>query len=162
LALVLAQAALAWGGGLLLSPKFSVSRSVTMQTPPAAVYERIAEPRRWRDWSVWHRRDPTMKVTYFGNDSGAGAGREWKSQREGDGKMTFTTAEPERHLAYDLYFPDFGTTSGGEFRRAPEGSGTRVTWRMTATKAKEPAVPLDCAVRRSACGRGNHGGAGAA
>jgi hypothetical protein len=46
LALVLAQAALAWGGRLLLSPKSSVSRSVTMRTPPAAVYERLAEPRR--------------------------------------------------------------------------------------------------------------------
>jgi hypothetical protein len=70
LAVVLALAALAWGGGLLLSPTFSVSRSVVMQAPPPAVYKRIADPGRWRDWSLWHRRHPAMMVTYFGDLSG--------------------------------------------------------------------------------------------
>ncbi len=42
---------------------------------------------------------------------------------EGDGRMSFTAAEPARRLAYDLYFPDFGTTSTGPRvrRAAPSG-----------------------------------------
>jgi uncharacterized protein YndB with AHSA1/START domain len=62
----------------------------------------------------------------------------WKSATEGDGRMSFTAAEPARRLAYDLYFPDFGTTSTGEITLAAEGSGTRVTWSMAGNMGSNP------------------------
>ena len=34
-------------------------------------------------------------------------------------------AEPGKRVAYDLFFPDFGTTSGGDVLLAPDGSGTK-------------------------------------
>jgi uncharacterized protein YndB with AHSA1/START domain len=138
LILLVALAALLYGGGLLLSPKFKVSRSQQIQAPPELVYGLIADPRHWKQWSVWNQRDPAMQIEYSGPASGTGAVWSWKSKSEGDGKMTFSAAEPGKRLVYELYFPDFGTTSRGELSLAAEGGGTRVTWSMDGDMGANP------------------------
>jgi len=125
-------------GGLLLSPKFSVSRSTSVNAPVEKAYALVASPKEWKRWSVWNQRDRSMKIEYFGPESGAGAGWSWKSQSEGDGKMTLTAADAGKRVAFDLFFPDFGTTSSGEFRFAPEGGGTKVTWAMDGDMGSNP------------------------
>ena len=125
-------------GGLLLSGQFKVSRSIVVAAPADKVYALLQDPRRWKEWSVWNRRDPAMQITYFGAPAGAGAGWAWSSAKEGDGRMTFTAAEPSKRLAYDLFFPDFGTTSQGDLMLAPEGPGTRLSWTMTGSMGKNP------------------------
>ncbi len=135
---VLGLAAVLALGGMLLSPKFKVSRSVVVAAPADKVYALVANPRGWKSWSVWNQRDPAMKVTYSGPESGAGAAWAWTSASEGDGKMTFTAAEPPRRVAFDLYFPDFGTTSTGELTFAPEGNATKVTWLMNGDMGSNP------------------------
>ncbi len=136
--IVLALALLLFAGGALLSPKFTVTRSAVVNASADKVYALIEDPRRWKEWTVWNQRDPAMQITYSGPPSGQGAGWAWKSKSEGDGKMTFTAAEPGRKLVYDLFFPDFGTTSSGELRLAPQGSGTQVTWVMNGDMGSNP------------------------
>jgi uncharacterized protein YndB with AHSA1/START domain len=131
-------AALLFVGGYALSPEFKAVRSVTINAPADKVFALIADPREWKRWSVWNRRDPAMAITYSGPPSGAGAAWEWKSQSEGDGKMTFTAAEAGRRVAYDLYFPDFGTTSGGDLLLTAEGNATKVTWTMNGNMGSNP------------------------
>jgi uncharacterized protein YndB with AHSA1/START domain len=138
LIIVIALAALLFAGGYALSPEFKAVRSTSINAPADKVYPLIADPREWKRWSVWNRRDPAMAITYSGPPSGAGAAWEWKSKSEGDGKMTFTAAEPGKRVAYDLYFPDFGTTSGGDLLLTPEGSATKVTWTMNGNMGKNP------------------------
>lgn len=135
---VVALALLLLGGGLLLKPNFSVTRQVEVQAPADKLYALVADPREWKRWSVWNQRDPAMQITYSGPASGAGAVWAWKSKTEGDGKMTFTAADPGRRVAYDLYFPDFGTTSAGELIFTAEGNGTRVSWTMNGDMGSNP------------------------
>lgn len=137
---VLGLVALLALGGLFLSGTFQVSRSTLVAAPAERIYPLVAEPRRWKDWSVWNQRDPTMAITYSGPPSGVGAVWEWKSKSEGDGRMTFTAAEPGRRAAFELFFPDFGTTSKGELLLTPEGSGTRVTWNMNGDMGRNPLM----------------------
>jgi uncharacterized protein YndB with AHSA1/START domain len=125
-------------GGLMLSSDFRVVRSTRIAAPPDKVYALIADPREWKRWTVWNQRDPAMAITYSGPASGAGAGWAWTSKSEGDGKMTFTAAEPGKRLAYDLYFPDFGTTSTGALDLTPEAGATRVTWSMSGNMGRNP------------------------
>ena len=125
-------------GTLLLPSDFHVERRLLVAATPEQVYEQIADPRRWKAWSVWNRRDPAMQIRYEGPDSGVGAVWAWRSQSEGDGRMSFTAAEPGRRLAYDLFFPDFGTTSRGELRLAPATGGTEVSWSMTGNMGSNP------------------------
>lgn len=126
------------GGGLLLSPKFAVSRSVTVNAPPEKIYALIADPRAWQQWSAWNRRDPQMAIEFSGPASGAGAVWAWKSKSQGDGRMTFTSAEPPKRLGYELFFPDFGTTSTGDFRLDANGGATQVTWAMNGDMGANP------------------------
>jgi uncharacterized protein YndB with AHSA1/START domain len=127
-------------GGYALSPEFKVVRSVTINAPADKVYALVADPREWKRWSVWNERDPAMAIAYSGPPSGAGAAWEWKSKSEGDGKMTFTAAEPGKRVAYDLFFPDFGTTSNGDLLLMPEGGGTKVTWTMNGNMGSSPLL----------------------
>lgn len=126
------------GGGLVLSPRFTVSRTTTVNAPPEKIYALVADPRGWQQWSVWNRRDPAMAQQYSGAASGAGAVWAWKSKSEGDGRMSFTSAEPPKRLGYELFFPDFGTTSTGEFRFDPNGGATQVTWSMDGDMGANP------------------------
>jgi uncharacterized protein YndB with AHSA1/START domain len=139
LAIVLvALVAVLFVGGYALSPEFRVLRSTTVNATPDKVYALVADPREWKRWTVWNQRDPAMAITYSGPASGVGAGWAWQSKTEGDGKMTFTAAEPGRRLAYELYFPDFGTTSSGTLVLAAEGSGTKVSWTMNGNMGSNP------------------------
>ena len=140
LILVVALAVLALGGGLMLSPKFSVTRTATIQAPPEKIYPLIAEPAAWKAWSVWNQRDPAMAIEYSGPASGPGAVWAGKSKSQGDGRMTFTRATPPTQLAYELYFPDFGTTSQGEFLLRPQGGSTEVTWTMNGEMGANPLM----------------------
>lgn len=125
-------------GGYLLSPRFTVTRSIAIAAPVEKVYPLVAGPRQWKGWAVWNRRDPAMQIEYTGPESGTGAAWSWKSETEGNGAMTFTLAEPAQRVAYELRFADFGTTSTGELRLAPRGSGTEVTWVMHGDMGSHP------------------------
>lgn len=135
---LVALVALLFVGGMFLSPKFSVTRTVQINAGPDKVYALVANPRHWKEWSVWNRRDPAMAIEYSGPESGTGAAWAWKSKSEGDGKMTFTAAEPGKKVVYDLFFPDFGTTSTGELRFEPKAAGTEVTWVMNGDMGSNP------------------------
>ena len=52
--------------------------------------------------------------------------------------MSFTAAEPAKRLAYELFFPDFGTASTGVLDLTPEGSATKVTWSMNGNMGSNP------------------------
>jgi len=135
---IVALLALGLGGGLMLSPKFTVSRTLTIDAAPEKIYALIADPRGWARWSAWNRRDPAMAIEYSGPASGAGAVWAWKSRSQGDGRMTFTSTEPPKRLGYELFFPDFGTTSTGDFRLDANGGATQVTWRMNGDMGSNP------------------------
>lgn len=128
--IVLGIAALLFGGALLLPAGFTVVRSIEVAAPPDKVWALLQDPREWKRWAVWNRRDPGMQISYSGPPAGVGAGWAWKSASEGEGRMSFTAAEPGRRLAYDLYFPDWDSTSTGDLLLEPTAAGTRVRWTM--------------------------------
>ncbi len=78
--IVVALAVLLFAGGALLSPKFSVTRSIAISAPADKIYAYIEDPRRWKEWSVWNQRDPAMQITYSGPPSGQGAAWAWKAR----------------------------------------------------------------------------------
>jgi uncharacterized protein YndB with AHSA1/START domain len=114
--------------GMLLPSGFKVERGVEMAAAPERIYPLIADPREWKRWSVWNRRDPAMVMDYRGAASGTGARWAWKSASEGNGEMEFTGAVPGERVDYALTFPDMGMRSTGQIRLERTAAGTRVTW----------------------------------
>ena len=140
--IIIALALLMVGIGTLLPPKFVVARNIVVNAAPERVYALVDDPRKWKDWAVWHQRDPNMSVTYTGQERGVergtGAGWSWVSKSEGEGRMKFTSAEAGRRLSYELYFADFDTTSQGELRFAAAGLGTKVSWTLNGDMGGNP------------------------
>jgi len=114
--------------GLLLPSGFKVQRSMQIAAPASKIYPLVADPRQWKQWTVWNRRDPAMQMTYSGAASGVGAKWSWQSKSEGNGEMEFIAAVPNERIDYTLAFPEFGMNSRGQLLLVPEGGGTRVTW----------------------------------
>jgi uncharacterized protein YndB with AHSA1/START domain len=138
LIVVLALLAVLVVGGYLLSPRFVVSRSITIEAPADKVYGFVATPQAWKQWAVWNLRDPAMQVDYSGPPTGTGASWRWHSQSEGDGRITFTATDPARRIAFDLYVAGLGTTSSGAIDFVPDGNTSRVTWHIDGDMGDNP------------------------
>src|SRR6478735_4391998 len=93
--------------GFFLPASFEVTRSVVIDAPESRIYDDIVDPRIWKRWSVWTRRDPQMDIAYAGPPFGQGAKWSWKSKSEGSGNMEFTRVEPNKRVEYSLFFPEY-------------------------------------------------------
>jgi hypothetical protein len=118
-------------GGLLLPPKWIVSRSVTIHATPKEIYPFVSNFKEWEKWAPWNsHKDATLQYTYQGPRESAGAKQSWKSEKMGSGWMQFTSMNPQTGVAYDIYI-DMGRSQSafqGDLRFAREGDDTRVTW----------------------------------
>ena len=114
--------------GFFLPPNFTVARTAEIAAPPEKVYALVADPRGWKQWSAWNKRDPQMQIEYGGPPAGMGAKWSWKSKSEGAGSMEFVRVEPNKRIEYALAFPEFNMKSGGAFAIDAAPSGTKVTW----------------------------------
>ncbi|MBE7464406.1 MAG: SRPBCC family protein [Planctomycetes bacterium] len=111
---------------------FRVSRSTSVSAPPAAAFDQVNDFRRWVAWSPWAKRDPQMKTTYSGAESGVGSVYEWAGNDEvGEGRMTILESKPGELISIKLEFlKPFEATNTAEFTFKAEGDGALVTWSM--------------------------------
>jgi hypothetical protein len=70
LAVIGAIALLIVAAGFFVPSSFAVQRSIEINAQPRRIYDLIVEPRKWKDWSVWTKRDPDMHITYSARRSG--------------------------------------------------------------------------------------------
>jgi hypothetical protein len=60
----------------------------------------------FHSWDAWtpYKKDPAMKKTYSGNDSGKGAHCAWEGNKEvGKGDTTMIDTAPKSKLVFDLH-----------------------------------------------------------
>ena len=109
-----------------------VQRSATIKAPPDKIYPLITDLRRWSVWSPWEKRDPAMKRTFGGADSGKGATYVWQGNRDvGEGRMEIVEATPSSKIAIKLDFiKPLEGHNVAEFTLTPKGETTDVTWVM--------------------------------
>jgi len=138
LAVIGAIALLIVAAGFFVPSSFAVQRSIDINAQPRRIYDLIVEPKKWKDWSVWTKRDPDMHITYSGPPFGMGARWSWVSKSEGTGNMEFTRVEPDKAVEYSLVFADFNMRSTGALRLEPSGNATRVTWTNTGDVGGNP------------------------
>ena len=112
--------------------RYRVERSATIAAPPERVFANLSDLRRWTAWSPWEARDPAMKRTYGGAESGRGATYAWDGNDQvGSGRMTVVESTPPSGLAIDLEFlTPFEGKARTRFDLKPAPNGTLVTWSM--------------------------------
>ncbi len=110
---------------------YTITRTTTIEAPPATVRAQLVDFRRWVDWSPWEGLDPDMRRTYTGPATGVGAAYAWEGNKKaGAGTMRVVRDEPgvvAVELAFTRPFPAHNTV---EFLLAPAGDGTQVSWVM--------------------------------
>lgn len=112
---------------------YNVERSVTIDAPPARIYDQIANFHNWTNWSPWEDVDPALKRTYSGAESGTGAVYAWSgNRRAGKGRMAITAATEPSRVQIDLIFEKpWMARNDTVFTIHPEGAWSRVAWSMT-------------------------------
>jgi hypothetical protein len=120
----------------LQSSAFHIARSATIPAPAPAVFAQINDFRNWQNWSPWEGMDSSLKRTYEGPTSGAGAAYSWAGNRQvGEGRMTIIESRPPELVRIRLEFiKPFAATHTAEFLLRPEGNNTTVTWSMSGKK----------------------------
>ncbi len=114
---------------------YQVQRTITIDSEPEQVYDKIVDLHKWAAWSPWEDMDPSMSKSYTGPDAGVGASYSWKGNRKvGEGNMTITDVTEPNRIALDLHFlKPFKAQNETMFSLDPAGAGTEVTWTMTGT-----------------------------
>ena len=109
---------------------FRVERSTRIKAPPEKVFGFINDLRQWTQWSPYEKKDPAMKRSFQGPDSGAGAHYAWEGNKEiGHGSMEITQSTSPSLVAMDLDFlKPFEAHNKVEFTLRPTADGTDVTW----------------------------------
>jgi Polyketide cyclase / dehydrase and lipid transport len=112
--------------------KFSVERAIGVKAPPEKIFPLINDFRRWRSWSPYEDRDPALKRSYSGAESGKGAVYAWEGNRNvGSGRMEILQASVPTTIVIKLDFlRPFEGHNTAEFTMLPQGDTTRLTWKM--------------------------------
>jgi hypothetical protein len=113
---------------------YTVERTGTIAATPAEVHALVDDFHHWVAWSPWEDLDPDLRRTYTGPAKGVGARYAWTgNRRAGAGSMEIVSSTPEAIGIALQFLKPFRSSSTLRFGFVPEGSGTRVTWRMEGT-----------------------------
>jgi uncharacterized protein YndB with AHSA1/START domain len=138
--LIAAIALIIVGGSFLLPAQAVVTRSTEIAAPPDKVFAIVGDLRRFHEFSPWAERDPNIKYTFEGPESGVGQRMNWTSENPdvGNGSQTITKYEPPNFVESQL---DFGMRGRpvASFDLVPSTTGTKVTWSFKADLEGIPA-----------------------
>ena len=112
---------------------FSVQRAAMVKAPPEKIFSLINDFHRWGTWSPWENKDPAMKRTYSGAESGKGAVYAWDGNKNvGSGRMEILEADTPTKIRIKLDFlKPFEAHNTAEFTMQPHGGATNIVWAMT-------------------------------
>jgi uncharacterized protein YndB with AHSA1/START domain len=111
---------------------FSVQRATTVRAPPERIFPLINDFHQWVNWSPYEHKDPAMKRSYSGAESGKGAVYGWEGNKNvGSGRMEILdTSVPAKIVIKLDFFTPFEGHNTAEFTMLPQGDATNVTWLM--------------------------------
>lgn len=129
------------GISYLLPGKAEVSRSITIDAPPEAIFPYVNSMQETEEWSPWLSRDPETKLSYAGPDSGVGNTLSWSSQHPqvGTGTQEIIESTENQLVKTALDFGDMGTATAS-FTLQPEGNQTQVTWGFESELGANPMM----------------------
>jgi hypothetical protein len=112
---------------------FRVQRATTVKAPPEKIFPLINDFHQWGTWSPYETKDPAMKRSYSGADSGKGAVYGWEGNKNvGSGRMEILDAQAPSKIVIKLdFFTPFEGHNTAEFTMLPQGDGTNVTTKVT-------------------------------
>jgi Polyketide cyclase / dehydrase and lipid transport len=111
---------------------FRVERAIDVEAPPEKIFPLINDFHQWVSWSPYENKDPAMKRSYSGAESGKGAVYGWEGNSNvGSGRMEILDASvPSKILIKLDFFKPFEGHNTAEFTILPQGDDTKLNWVM--------------------------------
>ena len=113
---------------------FSVRRAAVVKASPERLFSLISNFHQWGSWSPWENKDPAMKRTFSGAESGKGAVYAWDGNKNvGSGRMEILDASSPSKIVIKLdFFKPFEGHNTAEFTILPQGDAatTNIDWVM--------------------------------
>ena len=111
---------------------FRIQRTATIKAPAESIFTLINDFHRWGNWSPWENRDPAMKRTFGGAESGRGAVYAWDGNKNvGSGRMEILDTSAPSKITIKLdFFKPFEGHNTAEFTMLPQGDATHLVWAM--------------------------------
>jgi uncharacterized protein YndB with AHSA1/START domain len=112
-----------------------VQRSTEIKAQPEKVFALINDLKNWSRWEPQDRKDPSLKRTFSGAESGKGAESDWQgSGQAGKGKMLIVESLPPSRVVVQVDFErPFEAHNVNQFVLVPAGEMTNITWTMQGT-----------------------------
>lgn len=111
-------------------PKMHIRKTIRIDAPVGAVYQKLNDFNHWRAWSPWLVQEPEAKVTVAEDTKYY----EWEGDRIGSGNMRVTAERENEWIDYDLAFlKPWKSRSKVRFELKPEGEQTEVAWLMDSS-----------------------------
>lgn len=133
------------GAGSLMDEEWRIERSIHIAAEPIDVFATVCNLKTWPQWNTWHARvQNEIQYEYSQRAWGRDAEQRW---RHGElwGRRAVTDFMPGQSMQYVQVN---GTESGRQTRMrgaldvAPEGSGSRLRWRLEGQVAGNPLDKL--------------------
>ena len=112
--------------GFFLPGKIEVTKSITINAAPDAIFEEVNDLERYASWQYWNTLDPEMKITYGEIKAGKGASYTWDGPNTGKGKMLIAESEPNKSVHLDLSFTENGVAKAS-YTLEQQGAETQLT-----------------------------------
>jgi hypothetical protein len=111
---------------------FAVQRATSIKAPAEKIFPLINDFHQWGTWSPYENKDPGMKRSYSGANSGKGAVYAWDGNSNvGSGRMEILdTSVPSKIVIKLDFFKPFEGHNTAEFTMLPQGDATYLTWLM--------------------------------
>ena len=112
-------------------PKFSAARSITIETDPNSVFDKVADYGTWTTWSPWLCAEPDAEVKISADSNSVGSTYAWDGKIVGSGELEHKVLEPGRLIDDEIRFlKPFKSQSEVKFEFEKVADGTKVTWHM--------------------------------
>lgn len=109
--------------GVLLPSSRHQSHSVETNRKMTIVFDTLNSLRRFKEWNPLYLKDPSMKLTLSGPESGVGAKLSYQSNEErlGSGSWEITESVPGKRVAYKIEDQEHGHNKRTVFTLSPTG-----------------------------------------
>jgi hypothetical protein len=118
--------------GLFVNGKYDVEREVTIEKPKQEVFDYVKYLKNQDNYSVWAKKDPSMKKEFTGEDATVGCISSWESTDPdvGKGEQKITGIKDGDRIDYELHFiePFESTDYAYMTTAAVNDSVTSVKW----------------------------------
>lgn len=113
--------------GVFLPSSRTITEKVETNRRQSIVFDTLNSVHRFDEWNALALRDPAIRITRSGPESGVGARLEYESKERslGKGSWEIVESEPDSRVVYSLDTPDRGENKRMSFSLRPTGRGGR-------------------------------------